>query len=397
MATTTRTYKTSDWKIWTYVPVAGKFRLDFSTLDGSDVLSSTIGSMGQITDPITSIEISDGGQLSNGSLLPATPSTAVISFELLNFTKNSVKEYYNGKRIIITQPSTQTNIDYGTNAVMFEGIITDCQVNLDTQSNIAIVTISCDSLWTALLNQQQAITKNTTDLKGTYWFVNVWAEGATGGQYSVLGGSGVTYTSHYGTTGNVTDTLGNFLDDFLTSDTLFAAPTLTTATNYFTSIFRFYRVSDLTTTGYITIPGTNIYGIGIANNPADIPSNYSLTSSAGASYNSNSPVYNILGAGNNYSIGVDVLNSNELQTIADRMSLITTGLSPVQVSVLVARNNQTISYDIVPTYLQDCGKAIKADLSAWGFSSTETMYVTGRTITVTPDDFTVSYTVTKGK
>ena len=187
MATTTRTYKTSDWKIWTYVPVAGKFRLDFSTLDGSDVLSSTIGSMGQITDPITSIEISDGGQLSNGSLLPATPSTAVISFELLNFTKNSVKEYYNGKRIIITQPSTQTNIDYGTNAVMFEGIITDCQVNLDTQSNIAIVTISCDSLWTALLNQQQAITKNTTDLKGTYWFVNVWAEGATGGQYSVLG------------------------------------------------------------------------------------------------------------------------------------------------------------------------------------------------------------------
>ena len=45
MATTSRTYLASDWQVWTYEPVAGKFRLDFSALNGSDVLGA-VGDLG---------------------------------------------------------------------------------------------------------------------------------------------------------------------------------------------------------------------------------------------------------------------------------------------------------------------------------------------------------------
>jgi hypothetical protein len=393
----TRTYKTDDWKVWTYQPTAGDFRLDFSLLDGSDVLGTTRGSMGVITLPISSISISDGGELTNGSLLPITGSTATIEFEILNFNKSDVTEFYNGKRIVVTNPATTSNIDYGYNSVLFEGMITNSNISLDTSSNIAILSISCESLWSSLLNQQTSITKNTTDLKSTFWIQQLWAEAVSGGQYIITTGSGVTTTSHYGTTGNKTDTYGTFLDDLLNSETLFAAPELVTATNYFTSYIKLYRLIDLTTTGYVTIPGTNIYNVAFANNPADVPSNYALTSEAGASLNSNSSVNNTLGSSINYTASVDVKDATELQTIIDRMSVITQKLSPIVVDVVIARNNQPITYTTQPELLQTCGKAIKANLSEWGFSSTETMYVTGRTITVTPDDFKVSYIVTKGK
>ena len=73
MTTYSRTYKTTDWKVWIYTPVSGKFRLDFSALDGSDVLSSTEGSLQEVALPIEQITITEGSPLNlNGC--PATLS-----------------------------------------------------------------------------------------------------------------------------------------------------------------------------------------------------------------------------------------------------------------------------------------------------------------------------------
>jgi hypothetical protein len=75
MAVRTQTYETTDWQIWTYVPVAGSFVLDFSKLNGSDTLGATEGSI-QVQDvEITSLTINEGSPVSQGIFTEITPAS----------------------------------------------------------------------------------------------------------------------------------------------------------------------------------------------------------------------------------------------------------------------------------------------------------------------------------
>lgn len=412
MATSTRTYLTTDWNLWVYTPVANKFRLDFSLLNGSDVLSSTNGTMAISDAEITNIIISDGGDLFAGSLAPFNVPTATIGIQLINFTKSMLAEYYPGKRMALTlkneASATSSNTTYGYNSVIFNGTITDAQLDLDPVTNIAQLTLTATDYLSAILNSQITVIKNTTSDKGTllaekiYSLVTSFSAEIPYYEFGLLQLS----DTHYGAAATQIDTVGTFLDDFYTSEVKFptywlleeAGAAAAEAVNY-VSLYTNSFASQ-------TVTPSKIGNIEIGNSAATVPTNFELSATNGATLNINSSVssnpYNTI----NYSTQVDVLNSTELLGMYNKFIAVEPTVFPSTVEVVIARNYQPISFTNLqgiysgskwyPNGFQFTGSSIVADLSEWGFSSTEAMIVTGRNIEVTTEDFKIIYTVTKG-
>lgn len=410
MATSTRTYLTTDWNLWVYTPVAGKFRLNFSLLNGTDVLSSTDGTMAISPAEITAITIDDGAELSSGSIGTFNVPTALIGIQMIDFNRSMLAEYYPGKRIAITLKNQAnaagSNTTYGYNSVIFNGTITDTQLDLDPITNIAQLSLTATDYLSSILNSQITLVKNTTTDKGQLLGDKLNELDASFSteipSYSfLLSGS----DTHYGAVETVTDTVGNFLDDFYISEVSFptyylleqAGPSSANAST---------TVSFGVGSPNQTVLGSQITNIQIGTNAATVPTNFELSATNGATLNINSNVssnaYNTI----NYSTTVDVLNTTELLGIYTKMTDIEPEIFPSTIEVVLARNFQPVTYtNFQPLYTgskwypdgyQFTGFRIVADLSQWGFSSTEAMIVTGKSIQVTTEDFRIIYTVTKG-
>ena len=91
MTTTSRTYLPTDWQVWTYAPVAGKFRLDFSALDGADVLggATDTGSVQAFPLRISSIQLDDGQRPDQSVFSQFTAGTMSLSAQLLTWDETT--------------------------------------------------------------------------------------------------------------------------------------------------------------------------------------------------------------------------------------------------------------------------------------------------------------------
>ena len=166
MATKSRTYLPTDWQVWVYTPVAGKFRLDFSTLGGADVLggASDLGSIQVLNLNINSIQLDDGGQPNNGVFGIYNPGSMSLSAQLKTWDATLLKELYNGKEIYLTLKNEATYSDpiFGKNTVYFMGFISDLLIDVDPINSVTNLTISASDIGSAAVNTPIVVTRSDT-------------------------------------------------------------------------------------------------------------------------------------------------------------------------------------------------------------------------------------------
>lgn len=426
MATRSRTYKTTDWKVWTYQPTPGVFRLDFSKWDdGSDWGLPTAGGMAEVTGKISEITINDGSRPSNGVDYSINPATAQIQLEYLTFDKSVMAEFYSGKRIAITLKHEETTygemIPYGRNTLFFEGVITDSSISVDPVSNISIVDIEAVDLLSVFSNLQLAVNKSFSSDKGVC-ISNAIADAQVAASPSNQDFMFIAYAttldelaSSFGTTGNETKTIGEWLTDFSISS---VSPIINRwsfySTSYGTPYYtRGFYCRTVTTAGtaLYDIPKTMITGVVLGEDAPKKPNTFTISNTTGVIYQTGTSINNSMNGVNSTELTTDIPNSTQAQAIVNKINQYKSAFRPIQVSVIQARNNQTITFTdtyqtdsstlpkmyLYPTNYLPNGKVGRFDLTSYGYTLDETKsFIVGQTHTLTPDTWVTTYELLKG-
>jgi hypothetical protein len=420
MATSTRTYKNTDWNIWVYTPVPGKFRLDFSLLNGSDVLSATDEGGLEIANlEIISINISESTSLRQGTLQSIEPGQAIISARIENFQKNDLIEYYSGKQIAITLKNEITDpalalAVYGYNTPYFFGKINDVSMTMEPFSNYAIVEITAQENLVSILNTPMILAKYnfplaieilSTDL-ANYNLNNEYGE--------ILFRTEVGQT-YYGTLEDVEGSVGEFLQEYLEMDVLGAYFLWRwdgtnwkrlLYFNYFPS--RNYLISTPAFGLSRQIAEKNIYRLGFGIDGLDKPTSMIIRQSDGNGvYTFSASAASTLSPLTVLDVTLDIKDFTSASLINNMRTNYDTELNVIEVSVLNAYENQDITFDnkddsanagriLRPITNADSGWRLTLDLSNYGYSATENFYVMGKNHEITQDSWVTTYRLMKG-
>jgi hypothetical protein len=425
MADRTQTYLTSDWKIWTYVPAPGSFILDFSQLnDSATPLSATNGTIEPLEALIAGITIREGSEISEGIFSQPTPASMSVNLIIENFTATDANKFLVGGDIWATYLNAET-VDnewnnLGKNTPVFMGRISNFNVQLTPASNYANINIESNSKTQDWLNTLVPITKNTTAAKTT--LINDWLVANIGTLISNRGQFSSDFT--FASTNTEIKSLGEWLDDInLCNLSIFSDDSRPD----FALLYRnpgvsnsivFYPGINMSWSGVTTSSVKNNYSESIIfDSQMDWSGNSSPTSVTLTNYFNPSIIYQYgsnlndsLNA-NNYSATLDVNGISDLTNIGKKMLSMTKKFQPISISTLTAQNNQQLTfraeektavgtatkYDtyLNPKYLNYVGQYISVTLTNYGFAD-EKMYITGRTIEVTPEDWTTTYNLWKG-
>lgn len=425
MATRSRTYKTTDWKVWVYTPVAGKFRLDFSALDGADVLSSTDGTMSPIAFDIEQLTITNGAPLTNSVISVVAGSTASIELRTKTVSKTTMAELYAGKKIVITlknEETTRTHAIYGQATPMFTGFITEAELNYVPGDTFQTISVEAMDAMQYVLNTQVTISRSTSyspfelgnaQLSLLYSAgllpADCFKSGVNDGNYPILWsceGTG-TQTTTYGdiVNGTLIGTAGKYFGAITTPMWAISA----TEFGFSRELNWPIGYTSWAQKNTVTIPTTNVYNVQFANNAKDKPTVMELTTPAGNSFGLGIAATNSVNNVVSYSAEVDTDVAN-LATIVSNAQAPTNAYVPASLDVIQAYNNQTITftndrYEAIgypklgyfwPELFANIQNEISVDLSALGFSSDDgKSRVVGQTITVTPDAWTTTYQLRK--
>jgi hypothetical protein len=406
MATRTRTYLPTDWKIWTYKPVSGAFRLDFSLLDGSDVLgqATDLGTIGVLELKINSIQLNDGQQPNNGVLFDFVPGTMSLSAQLLNWDETLVKELYNGKQIFLTlkNESSYSHPIFGQNTVYFIGTIDFLDIEIDPINRVTnLVITALDGFGTAMntpitvdryLNKLDQFTTGLISAKNAGRVSQyISATDFTGGIGSTWEPTGVTYE---------TFSFGDLLQDCITSG-------VNTISAYYlqnTSGLLEHRLVGVTIPAKpvsgTAIPETIITNVLIGSDGGNVPTSFSLSNST-SNYSYGMELANTLTNQTIYNKTLDI-PTNELNIIADKISQYTANTQPLQVTIKTAETYQPILFDdripgshyIYPKNHYINSVPVTTSLSFTG--KTYYHYVIGTSHTITPDDWQTTFQLWKG-
>jgi len=407
MATTSRTYLPTDWQVWTYKPVAGKFRLDFSALNGADVLGAVgdVGSIQTLDIDITGIQISDGGQPNNGVFGIYNPGTMSLSSQFQTWDAALVKELYNGKEIYITLKNEATYTDpiFGKNTVYFIGFIDSLTITVDPINLITNLTITATDVAGAAMNFPIIVTR--TDSKATA-MQNAIANARNAGQISSFINStfflGSLATSWEPIAGQPTSklTIGEGIDEYI------AAEVATLATRYFQdntgTIYLYFEgetIAANSKTGRL-IPDSIITNMVIGQDGANVPTAYNLSNSVG-NYQYGGFADSQLSNPTIYTSQLDVPTAS-LKTIADQTALYQPAIQPTEVTIKSARSFQTITFDntlygsdyFYPSRHYWSGEEVKTTPAFTGGTFYHT--ILGTSHTITPDDWQTTYQLWKG-
>jgi len=410
MATKSRTYLPTDWQVWTYVPVAGKFRLDFSALNGTDVLggATDIGSIQVLPLRISSIELNDGAPVNQGVFSAFNAGTMDLSAQLLEWDSTTVNELYNGKQIFLTLKNEATNSHpiFGTNTVFFIGQIDSLNITVDPLNSITNLTITATDIASAAVNLPVAIAKSTTTGKAAQ-LTSAFTAARDAGQispylsFALYGFLGAVYEA------NVTESksFGDWMADYLTSEVALFLP------GYFTNYggtwdvnrtLTAYTISSNTETGE-TIPYSMMSGMMVTQDGANVPTAFNLTNSA-ATYSYGTTTANTFSNPTIYSASIDVPTSF-LPTIASKILEMRPAIQPTEVTVKTAQTNQTITFDnsrslfgtdyFFPKYYWRNGQEVKT-IPTYLDGNTYYHLVVGTSHSITPDDWQTTYQLWKG-
>jgi hypothetical protein len=403
MATKSRTYLPTDWQLWTYSPVAGKFRLDFSTLGGSDVLggASDLGSVEPLALRIGSIELADGSRPDQSVFSSFSPGTMALTAQLLSWSSSLVGELYNGKQVFLTLKNEATNSHsvFGKNTMFFMGVIENLDIQVDPINQITNLTIMATDISSTVLNLPLSFTKTNTgkdiDIAGAF----LEAKNANlVNPYLNLSLTGMLST--YEATGTIVATVGELLQDFIASDVAIYTPYYNQAYSGGYSLSRQMLAETVKTTftdGEL-IPEAITSNIAIGQDGANVPQSFDLSNSTDnyklgvswASASSNPLVY---------SSTIDVPTAF-LSTIAAKILSYTQKIQPVELTVRSAQQFQTIVFDndegdyIWPLYFWRNGQRVKTTPTYTG--GTNYHIVVGTSHSITPDTWMTTYQLLKG-
>lgn len=419
MADKTRRYLPSDWTIWTYTPEPGKFVLNYSVLD-TGILGSANGTIVQNTeDIITALRISEGTQINQGIVGSIEPSTASIMLNTSTLNTNIADKYLVGQEIWITLKNEETVDDktYNKNTPFFRGFITSFALDFEPGSKFANISLEAISKTSAQLNRQMAVVKNTTDTKQVVLTSAYQANGITLIYLPYAMGD-----YHYGSTATETKAVGEWLEDFRACQFYIATETIINNSSFsndtpkiglsYQSFMRFVS-PDAPTSSEVTFNESDIINAGLDWSGRDAPTAVTLTN-----YTNNSLVYNkgnstddTIGA-NNFTLTTDVKDSIEMEKIGLKALSMLPKFTPITITVKDAETYQNITFKEVPLSISGTlpvqyqnhylypnkyvkvGSAITVNMPDYGIN--EIMLVTGKTISVTPDNWQTTYNLWKG-
>ena len=407
MPTRSRTYLPTDWQVWTYTPVAGKFRLDFSVLNGTDVLGAVgnVGSLQVLDLAITNIQIDDGQRPEQGVFFTFAPATMSLSAQIVDWSDALVKELYNGKQIFLTlkNEASTNHSTFGKNTVFFIGQIDNLDINVDPINLVTNLTISATDVSGAAVNVPITVTKSVS--KGVAIEAGFVAA-QTAGQisqyldfdlFAILGTSwefGGTYTTTFGELmteyiqGEVAEA-GGFFYQYKSGPTVYLNRSLYGRTVSANSELGRLIPDDITT--------NIIFG----QDGANLPTAFDLSNSS-ASYSYGTVSASILGNPTIYTATMDV-PTLALETIADKISEYTQKIQPTEVTVRTARSYQEIVFDnpagggseyFYPVNFYFNAEEVKTTPAFTGGTYYHT--IVGTSHTITPDDWQTTYQLWKG-
>jgi hypothetical protein len=419
MANRTQIYSTTDWLVWTYVPEPGSFVLDFSKLNGTDVLGSYNGSMVTTQAEVTGIDLSEGSAVSNAIFTEVTPSTITISLSVENFTTSLANEFFVGTPIWVTYKNAETYPDanFGQNTPLFVGKIRSFAVDVQPGQDFSTVTIQATSNSEDDLNVLMTILKDNIVLKTSAITAAATALNIETSFYALLplqfGGTavGAYETKSYGEW--VADLVLCNLDvvrDDITVDTVFWGATSRNY-NYLEGIKTTSSRSALIPTR-ATLNETSITDVELNWDGAGAPTGVNLTNyyNPALVYQYGSTSSTSTGGAFNFAATVDLKDISQMTTVGQQMVSYGRTFAPVSVGTVIATNYQDITFVedflldqgsttrsawLYPDNLLRIGEVAEFTLTEYGFTDYRAI-VTGRTITVTPDHWTVTYNIWKG-
>lgn len=409
MASTSRTYLSSDWKVWTYSPVSGAFRLDFSLLDGSDTLSATNGSMSVLDLDISAITIQDGERPLQSVFGQVSPATATITASLRGWSPSTVEELYLGKPLAITlKNESAIDVDvYGRNSVFFLGVISSSTFNVDPINEITTFNIQAEDIFTSALNQSFEVNRSTTATKSSSLFTAISNNSQLLDSHLVITPD-IDLTANYESNSTESRALGAWLDDFIS--TYVAIPESQYSLNG-TDLERVITLRALYSkpTSGIQITDEQVLAVTMANDGGDIPTSFNLYNST-VTYNSVTDLANILTLPVNYTTSLDVNGATQLQNVATKISSYTAELNPVEITLNSALPYQPITFEDTQTqsagqyYYPNSwyanGTALDIYLDYFSNGVTTPHYyatIVSQSQEITPDYWNTTYQLMKGK
>jgi hypothetical protein len=409
MATKSRTYLPTDWQLWVYTPVAGKFRLDFSALNGADVLggATDLGSFQVFPLRIGSIQLDDGQRPDQSVFSQFAPGTMALSAQLLAWSDTTVKELYNGKKVYLTLKNEATNSHptFGKNTVFFSGFIDSLNIDVDPINKITNLTVTAVDILGGALNVPVSIARTTTiekygtlttaldSLRGTYFDTEC--------TFSLFDSTGAFYE----TNATAVNTMGTWLADYVASGVILITTKdqnrLSGTTVAYQRTISGLTIAANSKTG-VEIPESITSGIVISQDGANVPTAFDLSNSA-ANYNFGTTSASILSNPTIYSTTLDMPTS-QLPNVANKILQYTNAIQPTQVTVRTAQSFQPIVFTNVmtigdpeyfyPQYLWFNGQEVKTMPTYTG--GTYYHMVVGTSHTITPDDWQTTYQLWKG-
>ena len=411
MATTSRTYLASDWQVWTYEPVAGKFRLDFSALNGSDVLGAVgdLGGMAVLDLDIAEINIQDGERPTQSVFGIVSPGTCDILASTTGWDKALVQELYPGKSLAITLKN-QASIDidiFGRNSVYFLGVISGSTFTIDPINRVTTFNIQGLDILGMALNQSLELTRSTAGTKSSILNAALTANSNLFDSHLDIVTNG-DLTVNYESSSTETRSLGSWLEDWIQS--LLGIP----ATYYAYQLGNLEKVVSLNPLHVQPTSGSQITGDVITNlsmetDGADVPTSFNLSNST-LSYSFGTSEANILSLPSQYTATLDVNGAGQLSQISDRIRTYIPRLSPTEITVRTATTYQPIVFDT--TQAQSGGQYYYPNnwwangtdvniyldyLATGGVTPNYYTKIVGQSHEITPDLWQTTYQLLKGR
>ena len=409
MATTSRTYKPTDWQLWTYTPVAGKFRLDFSTLGGSDVLggATDTGSIQLLPLTISSIQLDDGVAPDQSIFFTFSPGTMSLSAQLVDWDATTVRELYNGKTVYLTlkNEAAGSHPTFGNATAFFIGQINDLQINVDPINLVTNLTISAVDITAPMLNVPVTITKSTSVPKSGVLTT------ALDGLRGTFVDSAITYLLFDSLStvseNNNTETraVGDWLTDYITAGAIFISSRYLTqnGSGVLSNSRVINGISIVANAGTgPTIPEDIITNMVFGQDGANVPTSFDLQNLA-ANYSFGTASASLLSNQTIYSATLDVPTTH-FPNLANLILQYTQKIQPVEITVRTARTYQpivftnTVDYGtadyIYPENYWVNGKQVKTSSTFTGATYNHT--IVGTSHTITPDDWQTTYQLWKG-
>jgi hypothetical protein len=418
MAARTQTYETTDWQIWTYVPLAGSFVLDFSMLNGSDTLGATDGSIVVQDVQITSLVINEGSPVSQGIFPEITPASMSCNLIVSNFTSSVSKNYLIGTPIWVTLKNAETYDDtvYGKNTPYFMGRIRSFNVQVTPGSNIASIDLEATSQTQDDLNVLMTILKDNS----------VYKTAAISAAADALGIPTLYKDSynHFGGTAlgaYETKSYGDYLADMVLCDLNVVRDDVTPVDVVVGATSRtfIYNTGVKTTHfGISTLPLIYTYDDdSISNMTMDWDGAGSPTGVTLTNYFDSNIVYQYGSTSSDASGGaviyvgtVDLLDLTEMKGFADLALFYNKTFAPISITTVTARNFQDLTFRedtvytsgfspvsawLYPENLLRVGDHLQVNMPTYGFTNYDAIVV-GRSIEVSNDFVLTTYNLWKG-